>query len=220
MTKSHRLLQILSYTIIVSEIAVLLYYRAEVGVWLSHNLWVVVIPFLKVLVKRMLALSLVAVFKASIVLLWNLSKLFLLKLIKTLSLRYGIYFSQSRWRWIRYAKIMFLRRGQQFFRTTRKFWNQYNLNQKRVVMIAFFPVAVLLFLLGLSFNITRKTMVQKTQESAIFQAATSASNASRGIRAWIKRLDKKTLQRIRDLRSTKQSVIALEKEKQQPRHIE
>jgi hypothetical protein len=189
----------------VSEIVVLVYYRVEIGGWFSHNLWVVVIPFLKVLLKRLLALSLVAVFKASIVLFWNLSKLFLLKLIKTLSLRYGVYFSQSRWRWIRYAKLMFLRRGKQFFHKTQRFWGHYNYNQKRVVLIAFFPAVVVLFLLGLSFNITRKTMVQKTQESAIFQAATSAGNANRGIRAWIKRLDKKTLQKIRDLRPPKET---------------
>jgi sensor histidine kinase regulating citrate/malate metabolism len=111
---------------------------------------------------------------------------------------------------------MFLRRGKQFFRKTRNFWSQYKSHQKRIVMIAFFPVAVVLFLLGLSFNITRKTMVQKTQESAIFQAATSASKANRGIRAWIKRLDKSTLQKIRDLRPTKE--VAIEpNDKEQPR---
>ena len=219
MSKLHRLLQILSYAIIASEVSVLIYYRVEIGEWFSHNLWVVVIPFLQVLLKRILALSLVALLKASIVLVWNLAKLLLLKIFKTLSLRYGVYFSQSRWRWIRYGKIMFLRRGKQFFRKTAKFWSRYSEQQKWVVMVAFFPVGLVLFLLGLSFNITRKTMVQKTQESAIFQAAASASNANRGIRAWIKRLDKKTLQKIRALRPSKHTVVEEDKT-EQPRHNE
>jgi len=165
----------------------------------SHNLWVVIVPFAKVLFKRIIALKLVVFLKALGFLVFNLAKLLLLKLFKTLGIRYGVFFSQNRWYWIRLCKVMFLRRGKQFFRAASRFWSVYSKHSKWLIFIAFFPVVVLLFLLGLSFNVTRKTMVQKTQETAVFQMATSASSTSRGIKAWITKLDRKTLDSIRRL---------------------
>ena len=142
-----------------------------------------------------------ALIKAGSILVWHLSKLLLLKILKTLTVRYGMFFSQNRWYWMRAVKVMFLRRGKQFFRATARFWSHYKNQQKWIILIAFFPVGLVLFFLGLSFNLTRKTMVQKTQESAIFKAATTASNTNRGIRGWIEKLDKLTLKKIRDLTS-------------------
>ena len=162
------------------------------------------IPFFKGIVKKLMALKLTAFLKAMMILLWNISKLFLLKLFKTLGLRYGVFFSQHRWYWIRRSKVMFLRRGKQFFRATGRFWNDYRNRDKWIILIAFFPLGLILFMLGLSFNITRKTMVQKTRESAIFQVATSAGKTNRGARAWIARLDKLTLKKIRDLTTREQ----------------
>jgi len=129
----------------------------------------------------------------------NLFKLLALKFFKTLGIRYGVFFTQNRWYWVRRAKVMFLRRGKQFFRATSRFWSVYSGRSKWLVLIAYLPLVVIMFLLGLSFNVTRKTMVQKTQETAVFQMATSSSNASRGFKAWIKRLDRSTLDKIRDL---------------------
>ncbi len=40
-------------------------------------------------------------------------------------------------------------------------------------------------------------MVQKTQETAIFKTATTVGQSSRGIRAWIAKLDELTLKKIR-----------------------
>jgi len=94
---------------------------------------------------------------------------------------------------------MFLRRGKQMFRYLNNFWREFSLNQKRFILIAFFPVVIVLFLLGLSFNVTRKTMVQKTQETALFQTVVSAQNSSKGARAWIAGLDKKVLEKIKAL---------------------
>lgn len=174
-------------------------YRELIFDWVSHNLWVVAVPFAKVIFKRLIALKLVAFVKSSGFLIVNLSKLLLLKLFKTLGIRYGVFFSQNRWYWIRRGKVMFLRRGKQFFRTANRFWAVYPKHSKWLIFVAFFPVVLVLFLLGLSFNVTRKTMVQKTQETAVFQMATSASSTSRGIKAFIARLDRKTLNAIRKL---------------------
>lgn len=210
MTKKHRLLLNLSYMVIAFEIALAAYYSRAVFTWLSSNWWVVVVPFFKVILKRLLALKLVAFFKAAFVLLFHLSKLLLLKLFKTLTVRYGVFFSQNRWYWIRKAKVMFLRRGRQATRATARFWTVYTLNQKKIILVAFFPVVLLVFLLGLSFNITRKTMVEKAQESAVFEMAATAGKSSRGVRAWIEKLDKWTLRRIRSL--TPRAAARKEKE--------
>lgn len=199
MTTGHRALVVLSASIMFAELSLALYFNRQVADWLSHNLWVVLIPFTKIVLKRLLALKLITLIKSLIFLFWHLSKLLILKLFKTLSVRYGVFFSQNRWYWIRKSKVMFLRRGKQFFRGLVRFWAVYNSFQKWIILIAFFPVIIVLFLLGLSFNVTRKTMVQKAQESAIFEVASSASNTNRGIRAWVARIDKATLQRIRDL---------------------
>ncbi|MBX2847037.1 MAG: hypothetical protein KTR16_01860 [Acidiferrobacterales bacterium] len=199
MTKKHQLLLALSCTVIAIELFLLIYYRASIINWVSHNLWIVIIPFLKGIFKKLLVMKFLALIKAGLILCWHLSKLLLLKVLKTLTVRYGIFFSQNRWYWIRAAKVMFLRRGKQFFRATARFWSHYSIRAKWLILIAFFPAGLVLFFLGLSFNITRKTMVQKTQESAIFKAATTASNTNKGIRGWIQRLDKLTLKRIRDL---------------------
>ena len=94
---------------------------------------------------------------------------------------------------------MFLRHGKQLFRNLNNFWREFSLNQKRFILIAFFPVVILLFLLGLSFNVTRKTMVQKTQETALFQTVVSAQKSNKGVRAWMANLDNKVLEKIKTL---------------------
>ena len=68
-----------------------------------------------------------------------------------------------------------------------------------MIFVAFFPVILLLTFLALSFNITRRTMVKRTQESAVFSVASNAGRRSRGIRSWIARLDYLTLQKIREI---------------------
>ncbi len=199
LTTRHKCILALAIVVIVCELISLIAYRDPILNWLSHNLWVVLIPFAKTILKKLITLKFIVLLKVAIKLLLNLSKLLLFKCLKTLGIRYGVFFTQNRWYWIRCTKVMFLRRGKQFFRATSRFWSVYSSPAKWLIVIAFFPLIALLFLLGLSFNVTRKTMVQKTQETAVFQMATSASAANRGLKAWINRLDRKTLDKIRDL---------------------
>lgn len=177
----------------------MLYYHSSVIDWMSHNWWIVILPFAKAIIKKILAMKLVLLLKAAGILLFNLLKLLILKIAKTLTVRYGVFFSQRKWRWARWSKVMFLRRGRQFFRAANRFWNTYSKGQKWFITIAFFPVVIVLFFLGLSFNVTRKTIVQKTQETAIFKTAVNASNSSRGVRAWVTKLDKMVLAQIKAL---------------------
>ena len=199
MSRVHKIILLLSAIIILLELSLFLYYHRIVFDWLSHNLWIVIVPFLKIIIKKLIALKFVIFFKTLGIFLFHLSKLLLLKIFKTLTIRYGVFFTQRKWRWIRWSKVMFLRRGKQLFRLLNDFWAGFTINQKRFILIAFFPVVILLFLLGLSFNVTRKTMVKKTQETALFKTAVSAGNSSKGIRAWIAQLDNKVLEQIKTL---------------------
>ena len=200
-TTKHKAFLVLAGAVVLCEAISLIVFRGVILDWLSHHLWVVFIPFTKVIFKTIISLKLVMFFKGIGILLWNLLKLLILKLLKTLSIRYGIFFTQHRWYWIRRTKVMFLRRGKQFFRARYRFWSVYSGRSKWLIVVAYFPFLALLFLLGLSFNATRKTMVLKTQETAAFQIATSASAANRGLKAWLIRFDRKTLDKIRQLSS-------------------
>lgn len=199
LTLTHKIILLLSGLVIVTELGLFLYYHRIIFDWVSHNLWIIIIPFLKTIIKKLLALQFVLFFKAAGILLLNLSKLLILKIFKTLTIRYGVFFTQRKWRLIRWCKVMFLRRGKQLFRNLNNFWREFSLNQKRFILIAFFPVVILLFLLGLSFNVTRKTMVQKTQETALFQTVVSAQKSNKGVRAWMANLDNKVLEKIKTL---------------------
>lgn len=198
-TTKHKVFLALACAVIICELISLIVFRDPILAWLSHNLWVVFIPFTKVIFKTLISLKLVVFLKGVWILMWHLLKLLILKLLKTLSIRYGVFFTQNRWYWVRRAKVMFLRRGKQFFRAMHRFWSVYSGRSKWLIVVAYFPFIALLFLLGLSFNVTRKTMVLKTQETAAFQIATSASTANRGLKAWIIRFDRKTLDKIRNL---------------------
>ena len=180
------------------ELGLILIYWPTVIDWLSHNLWVVVIPFAKVIVKKLITMKFFALLQAVWLLLWHLSKLLLLKILKTLGMRYGVFFSQRRWYWARWLKVMFLRRGKQFFRALSRFWLMFQRPQQWLIIVAFFPIVLLLFLLGLSFNVTRKTMVQRAQESALFEVANTARRSNRGVRALIRKLDAWILRKIQD----------------------
>ena len=195
----HKSLLFLSALVIAAQLTTLYYFRDSVIDWVSHNLWVVAVPFLQTVFKKTVAIKLISLFKYSLSLLLHLSKLLLLKLLKTIGVRYGVFFSLYRWYHIRRRKVLFVRRSKQWFRRLRRFWNQYKPAQRWLIWIAFFPVVLVLFIVGLSFNVTRRTLVQKTQETAIFKAAANASAASRGIRAGMARLDQITLQRIQKM---------------------
>lgn len=195
----HRFILALAYTMIALGIVVTIAFRSTIFQWLMQNLWVVVIPFAKTVLKRLVALKMVAFLKSLALLIWHAFKLLLFKLIKTLGIRYGVFFSQYRWRKIRYAKVIFLRRGQRLFRRLSIFWSGYSRWDKWIILIAFFPIVLLLFILGMSFNVTRKTIVQKSQEAAIVNMATSAGEDSNAVRGWISKMDRMTLEKLRAL---------------------
>ena len=100
MSKAHKIVLLLSAIVILLEFSFFLYYHRIVFDWLSHNLWIVIVPFLKVIIKKLIALKFVIFFKTLGIFLFHLSKLLLLKIFKTLTIRYGVFFTQRKWRWI------------------------------------------------------------------------------------------------------------------------
>jgi len=197
MNGNHRLILCLAWLIVTVEVALTVNFYSAIISWIEHHLWIVAIPFAKVILKKLSALNFIAIINALIILLWNFTKLGVIKLLKTIGLRYGLFFSQYRWYFIRKNRILFLRKGKQFFRYSAHFWNAYTYTQKIVVLIAFFPIAIVIFMMGLSFNITRKTMVQKTQEAAMVKVATSASQRSLSIISAIAKLDGSIIKKIK-----------------------
>ncbi len=206
MSQRHKIILWVSIGVLVFYLCLVVYYYENIFTWVSHNLWVVAVPFAKQIFQALFGMKILLFFKSLTVLGWHLLKLLMIKFLKTLGLRYGVFFTQYRWYWIRRSKVMFIRRGKQFFRGLRKFWAVYRREQKVIILVAFFPVVLTLFVLGLSFNITRKTMVEKTQETAIFKVATTAGNKSTGIRSWVARLDQKTLRKIQVLSGRAQEI--------------
>jgi hypothetical protein len=144
-----------SCLIIFLEVSLLVCFYEMIFTWLSHHWWLVILPFIKTIIKRVIVLNIISFFNALGILFWHLSKLALIKLFKTLGLRYGLFFSQYRWRFMRHMKVMFLRRGKQFFRRTARFWKGYSLFEKIIILIAFFPVALTLFLCNYSASLEK-----------------------------------------------------------------
>jgi len=210
MSQRHKIILWVSIGVLAFYLCLVVYFHETILNWVSHNLWVVAVPFAKQIFQALFGFKILLFLKSLTVLGWHLLKLLLLKFLKTLGLRYGVFFTQYRWYWIRRSKVMFIRRGKQFFRGLRKFWAIYKREQKVIILVAFFPVVLTFFILGLSFNITRKTMVEKTQETAIFKVATTAGNKNTGIRSWVTRLDQKTLRKIQVL-SGRAQQIAIER---------
>ena len=208
MSQRHKIIFWASVGVLAFYLCLVAYFHETIFTWVSHNIWVVAVPFAKQIFQALFGFKILLFLKSLTVLGWHLIKLLILKFLKTLGLRYGVFFTQYRWYWIRRSKVMFIRRGKQFFRGLRKFWEVYQREQKAIILVAFFPVVLTLFVLGLSFNITRKTMVEKTQETAIFKVATTAGSKSTGIRSWVTRLDQKTLRKIQMLSGRAQEIAA------------
>ena len=81
MSRIRRILLLLSVLVISTELALLFHFWQQVTDWLSHHLWVVLLPLLKGLFKRAVAVKLVSLLKAVWILLWHLFKLLILLLL-------------------------------------------------------------------------------------------------------------------------------------------
>ena len=193
----NRNILLLSFLVLLGELLIITHYHLSIADWIKHSIWVALLPFAQALLKQLLTMKLVKFIKACLIILGHLSKLGLLKIFKTLGLRYGVFFLQNRWRFVRVMKVVFLRRGKQFFKRLSRFWKRYTCWQQSVVLVAFLPLVICLFLLGLSFTVTRKTMVHKTQEAAMIKIASSASTKSHGISRRLQKVDQQVLEGIK-----------------------
>ncbi|MEM7194437.1 MAG: hypothetical protein AAF402_05775, partial [Pseudomonadota bacterium] len=72
LTRNHRALLVFAVVVLITEVFLLGYFRDAVVQWLSHNLWIVVIPFTKGILQKVITLKLIAVIKLITVLLYHL----------------------------------------------------------------------------------------------------------------------------------------------------
>ncbi len=195
----NRMIVLISVLILTAEISWLAHNYTWLIEWLTEHFYLAAIIFIKSTWKRLLVIKFISAIKIFFVLLWHLGKLLLLKILKTLGIRYGVFASQRKWRSVRRAKIVYLRRGKAWMKNFIHHWRLFSLPEKAIIVIAFLPVLLVLMLLGFSFQVTRKTMVQKSQEAMALKTARSAAIKSSGLSAWLKKIDQKAIQKIRQI---------------------
>jgi len=195
MSKAPDMMLRVAYVIVVIELLLLIVYRHDVCVWVSHYWWVLVLPFSKLIVKKLLILKFALFLKALAVLVAHLIKLLFVKLIKTLVIRYGVFFTQGKWRWARWAKVMFLRRGSQFFRIASHYWSPFSLFERIIISVAFFPIIIVVLLLKFGFVVTYQALVNKQQETNVIKGHLQEGSKGR-LLSWVTKMDQKVLEKI------------------------
>lgn len=198
-TTKKRLVLAIAWGIILLETVLISIHHHAVGEFLIHYGWVAPLVLFKSLIKQFLLLNVFGLLKVLWGLAWHLIKLLVVKLLKTFGVRYGTYFSSRRWQKLAQRlrilgkRLSRRQRGIQFFLTT------FKKREYAVIIVAFFPLFVLLFLLGFASRITREAMVKKGSELGVTKVALSTANKSKGLIARIKQLDAWILRQIEKL---------------------
>lgn len=164
---------------------------------LAHDyLWLAPLAFFKASIKRMLVMNFLGILKVLWLIFANLLKLVVLKILKILGIRYSVFFSQLRWS--RFSARVEYRINQlrYAYRDLNLFLARYSRWQLTVIVIAFLPIFIFLFLCGLTFEITRKSIVKKGSEIGATKTLLSTARQSRGLVALLNRLDERILKRI------------------------
>ncbi len=189
-------LMTLSFLIIFSEITlVIVYYESFIHL-LKTYFWLTPIVFLKSILKKLFLLNAYGLLKVFGLLLYHLGKLGLIKTLKTIGLRYATFFSQQRWQWVDQKTVEL---GQYITRQHQQFnakLTEFSKPQLSLILIAFFPIVILLLLLGISFKMTRETLVKTGSEIGVSTAAKSTAKKSRSLVSWVKSLDERVLNYI------------------------
>lgn len=165
----------------------------------KEYLWFAPLLFVKSLIKKVVVLNFFGIAKLLLVLFWHGIKLLLIKFLKTVGIRYGTYFSQQKWqKFSQRIRII----SKQITRKTRRFQALIaSLNQWEfaVVLLAFLPIFLLLFLFGIGFRMTREVMVKKGSEIGVTNVAVKTAKKSHGLIARLKQADTWLLKKIQSL---------------------
>lgn len=163
---------------------------------IQHYFWIAPLMFFKSWFKKLLVLNVFGLFKILLTLLWHIFKLLLIKLLKTVGIRYSTYFSQQKWQKLsqQFRIIMKWLTGK--LRRFRAFMLSFSRVEFVLIVVAFLPLFLFLFLFGVAFKITREAIVKKGSEIGVANVAVKTVKRSRGVIARLKQLDAWLLQKI------------------------
>lgn len=159
-------------------------------------LWVTPLLFFKSIVKKVLLLNFFGVAKFIFMIVWHAAKLLLIKALKTVGIRYGTYFSQQQWQKTSQRVRIIIKKTIRLIRTFQRLVTSLTPLQFTVVIAAFLPVFILLFLFGIGFRMTRDVMVRKSSEIGMTNVAIKTAQKSHGLIAKLKQIDFWLLQKI------------------------
>lgn len=192
-----RVVLLIAVGIILVEIALLALHFPAVSALVKTTLWATPLIIFKSLLKKLLVMNFFGLLKVSVLLLWHLTKLLFIKLLKTVGIRYGAYFSQHRWQFISRITLSISHYCQYRLQRLQAFLQSFNRLEYALIILAFLPLFALLFLLGIGFKMTREVMVKKGSEIGVTRVAMTTAKKSHGLVARIKQLDNYILSRIR-----------------------
>lgn len=162
----------------------------------KEYLWVSPLLFFKSLIKKMLLLNFFGIAKIIFIIFWHATKLLFIKALKTVGIRYGTYFSQQQWqKTSQYVRII-IKKITRLTRAFQRLITSLTRLQFTIVVAAFLPVFILLFLFGIGFRMTRDVMVKKSGEIGMSNVAVRTAKKSRGLIARLKQIDLWLLQKI------------------------
>lgn len=172
----------------------------------KEYLWAMPLIFFKSLIKKILVLNFFGMAKLLFMLFWHALKLLFIKFLKTVGIRYGAYFSQQKWQKLSQKFRVVVKKIMRTIRAFQKLVLSLNRLEFFVVLLAFLPVFILLFLFGIGFRMTRDVMVKKGSEIGVTNVAVKTAKKSRGLIARLKQADAWLLQKIAALSKSNSDV--------------
>ncbi len=169
----------------------------------KEYLWVAPLVFFKSILKKLLVLNFFGVIQLLLTIVLHALKLLLIKFLKTIGIRYGTYFSQQKWQKTSQRLRIFSKVISNRVRRFQKLIRSLNKIEFTIVLIAFLPLFILMFLFGIGFRMTRDVMVKKGSEIGVTNVAVKTAKKSRGLIARLKQADAWLLQKIKLLTNDK-----------------
>lgn len=191
-----RLVLLLAWGVLIIETVWIALNYQQVGAFLLHYGWAAPLLFFKSFIKQFLVLNLFGLFKVLLGLFWHLGKLLLIKILKTFGIRYGAYFSSRRWRKASQRFRILTKRMSRRQRQLQRFLLTFRKREYALIILAFFPIFILLFLFGIASKMTREAMVKKGSELGVTKVAFGTAKKSEGLIARLRQIDSWILAQI------------------------
>ncbi len=191
-----KLLLFISVVVLFGEFGLFYLHHDSLLGWGKEYLWAAPLLFFKSFFKKLLLLNFFGIAKLLLTILWHTIKLLMIKFLKTIGIRYGSYFTQQKWQKFSQRFRIVIKHITRTTRTFQKAIASLNRVEFAIVLIAFLPVFLLLFLFGIGFRMTRDVMVKKGSEIGVTNVAVKTAKKNRGLIARLKQADAWLLQKI------------------------